>query len=233
LNARTFACLATLGVLGSAACSGEKAPAAAVQASKPAPSRPAPRTTPTPDAAGANPEGAYVLTKEKLDAYVRYQKALIGIYDGLLTALEKLPATALKPDAGRGAVAGANAAMRVLEGKARAEEQARTETGLSERDAREIERMVMAIVNKRNMGRSFDPTTAIKQWEAMREKVPADQRAELDKSINDLKEQQAELVKLSEERQQFGDANVDLILSREDELTQNYNAYLAKLTGRR
>lgn len=174
--------------------------------------------------------GTYVLTQEKLDAYVRYQKALITVYDGLLKGLDRLPAA--KPDAGRASgILGSNEALRLLESKAKAEEKARAEAGLSERDAREIERMVMAIINKRNMGRSFDPTGAIKQWEAMRDKLSPEQRAELDKSINDLKAQQEEIVRLTEERKQFGDTNVDLILTREDELTQNYNAYMTRLSG--
>jgi hypothetical protein len=171
-----------------------------------------------------------VLTPEKLDAYVRYQKALVGIYDTLLADLDKLPPPPAKPGQ-KGSVASANAAMKMLEGKAKAEEKARTEAGLEERDAREIERMVTAILNKRHVGRTFDPTSAIKQWEAMREKVAPEQRAEFDKSIQELKAQQQEVLQLTEERAQFGDGNVDLILTREGELWASYNAYLAKLTG--
>src|SRR5206468_2004233 len=135
-----------------------------------------------------------------------------------------LPSSALKPDAGRASLASTNTAMRILESKAKAEELARSKAGLSERDAREIERMVVAVVNKRDMGRQFDPTTAIKQWEAMREKVPAEQRVEIDKSINDFKQQQEAVTRLLDERQEFGDANVDLLLTREEELTASYRA---------
>jgi len=234
MKPRTLACLTLLALLGGLGCPGQKS---RTEAEGPAGMKASPRASAPsalkPDASVASPEGPYVLTRDTLDAYVRYQRAVLVIQDSLLTALSKLPATALKPDAGRASSQSAKAALRVLEAKARAEEQARLEAGLSERDAQEIERMVMAIINKRNLGRSFDPTTAINQWEAMRGKLPPAQRTELDHSVDDLKAQQAETSRLSEERRQFGDANVDLLLSREEELTRQYNAYLEKLTGRR
>jgi hypothetical protein len=183
-----------------------------------------------PEAADGSEE-AYILSQERLDNYIQYQKALIGIYDGLLKDLENLPA---KGGGSRAAsAANANGAMRVLESKARAEEKARSDAHLSERDTRQIEQMVMAVLHKRGMARSFDPSAAIKQWESMRDALPADQRADLDRSIGELKQQQEEAMRLTEERRQFGDANVDLILSREDELTRGYEAYVNRLTGHR
>lgn len=193
-----------------------------------APAAPKPGGKPAEQA--ANP-GRYTLSKDKLDGYVKYQQALIGIYDTLLKELEKVPPP--PADGGRPNAAEMNASMRILQNRAKAEEQARKDAGLSAEDVHEIEPVVTAVINKRSMARLFDAEAAIKQWEQMRKSVSESQRAEIDRTIADMKKQQEETEKLTEERKQYGDANVDLVLTREEELIKNQNAYLQRLSGRK
>ena len=177
--------------------------------------------------AGPREEGPYRVTEEKLEGFIRYQKALLGVHEALLKDLERV---GVKADGG-GLDGAVSASMRVLEGRARAEEQARQEAGLTEEDVRELDRVVSAVINKRSLGTLVDASAAIKQWGRMRLSVPEEQRAGIDETLADLQEQQEEIQGLAEERRRFGDANIDMVLTREQELIRNQEAYLQKLTG--
>jgi hypothetical protein len=86
----------------------------------------APRqSTKTPADAG----GASAFTPGKLDAYVKYQRAMVDVYDHLFRALERMGP---RPDAGGGGAR--DPVVRAVDERARMEEKLRREAGLTADD---------------------------------------------------------------------------------------------------
>lgn len=187
------------------------------------PSRAAPPTASAGASGGMAPSTPYALTPERLEAFLKFQKARTQIYGTMLGSLEKLAR----------ADAGADRQVEAMLAQAKAVEQARAQVGLSEQEVRSIEAMVSPILQKRQLAHAFDAHGALTQWNGMKGGLPADQRADLDKSMGELQKQQDEASQLQEERRRFGDANVTLILSRENELTQNHQQWVRTLAGRK
>ncbi|KFE72408.1 hypothetical protein [Hyalangium minutum] len=217
--------------LGFSACKKEKAePApAAPQAARPSPA-------PSPDEQADEDEaseaelapGPYPLTKEKLDAYVGYQRKLLEAYETLLKDLAQT-----KRDAGKGDdLAEVNATMKLIEGKARAEEAARKEAGLSEVDVNGIADIVTAVISQRQLTQSFHIDEELKKLEEMQAKLRPEQREELAPQLAAMRERTEELQKLTEVRRTYGDANVDLVLTREEDLAKNYQDMLNTFSKR-
>ncbi|HVG60217.1 MAG TPA: hypothetical protein VNA24_16785, partial [Hyalangium sp.] len=114
---------------------------------EPSPEASRPSAAPTPgrqasadESPGDAAAGTYALTKEKLDAYVGYQRKLLEAYDTLLKDLAQAKKDSKKGDE----LAEVNATMKLIEGKAKAEEAARKEAGLSEEDVNGIADVVTA-----------------------------------------------------------------------------------------
>jgi hypothetical protein len=61
---------------------------------------------------------------------------------------------------------------------------------------------------------------------AARNSLPPDSRAAVDATLETLKEDEARIERLADEREAWGDANVDLLLTREKELVRLYEARL-------
>lgn len=178
-------------------------------------------------------EEPLVITSEKLDKYIAYQDATGRIYQEGLAGIRKLIA---KADAGAydstlGAFAGARQGLKLVEAQEEAKEKARKQVGLSEREIDEIQDLVMDVISNRKMAAMVNYDAQLKQFEAMREKMPADQRASLDDTIKALKEQKDLATKLTDERQRFGDANVDAVLAREKDLTASYDRWAKTILG--
>jgi len=172
--------------------------------------------------------GPYPLTKEKLDAYVGYQRKLLDSYEALLKDLAQV-----KRDAGKGdELAEVNATMKLIEGKARAEEAARREAGLSAEDVNGIADVVTAVISQRQLTQSFHIEEELKKLEEMQAKLRPEQREELAPQLAAMRERIEELQKLTEVRRTYGDANVDLVLTREEELAKNYQDMLSTFSRR-
>jgi hypothetical protein len=164
----------------------------------------------------------YTVTKEKLDAYVGYQRKLLEAYDSLLKDMAKL-----KLDAGRGdSMAEVNATMKLIENKAKAEEAARQEAGLTEQDVNGIADVVTAVIGQRQLTQALQIDDELKKLEEMQAKLTPEQREELAPQLAAMRERNEEQQKLTEVRKTYGDANVDLVLTREEALTKNYQDML-------
>ncbi|MBI3183484.1 MAG: hypothetical protein HYZ28_15205 [Myxococcales bacterium] len=201
--------------------------------------RPAPTEGVAPAAPGQAPEAPpppdqpYVLTSEKLQAYLSYQEAMIQVYAGAVSDIQALGAQA---DAGRyqgpiGGLAAAEEVMKATERRAAAEAEARKATGLSERDVDAIGKMVTDVISKRSLASAMSVGSLIEEMEKLKAAGPPEQKEGLEASISELKKQQEELQSLTEERRRYGSGNVDLLLTREKELTRNWEALMAQAFG--
>jgi hypothetical protein len=172
--------------------------------------------------------GPYALTKEKLDAYVGYQRKLLEAYDTLLKELAQA-----KKDTKRGdELAEVNATMKLIEGKAKAEEAARKEAGLSEEDVNGIADVVTAVIGQRQLIQELHMDEELKKLEEMQAKLTPEQREELAPQVASMREHVEEVQKLTGVRNTYGDANVDLVLTREADLTKNYQDMLSTFSRR-
>ena len=143
----------------------------------------------------------YLLTREKLAAFLRYQSL-------------KTRETA---DAGS-------------EQQALILEQARTEAGLSVRDLEEMEAMIARVIGKRAFARQLADEKSLETLESVKAKVPLHHQKQLEHLVGWNKAQRAEALGLAEERKRYGNANVDLILSQEAELLRLWDSEIAQLT---
>jgi hypothetical protein len=164
---------------------------------------------------------SFKLTDGKLEAYLRYQKSRTALYGSIAVQLEKL-GNKEQDDEAR---------LALMESKARGEDRAREEVGLSAAEARQIETMVTSVLSARTLAKSYDASDAIMAWERMRDKLPPAQRDELDRTANEMKKQQEESAQLVRLRKEYGSEAVDAILRREKELDASQNAWLNRLSG--
>ncbi len=143
----------------------------------------------------------YLLTREKLAAFLRYQSL-------------KTRETA---DAGS-------------EQQALILEHARTEAGLSVRDLEEMEAMIPTVIGKRAFARQLADEKSLETLESVKAKVPLHHQKQLEHLVGWNKARRAEALGLTEERQRYGNANVDLILTQEAELLRIWDSEIAQLT---
>ncbi|HVG61296.1 MAG TPA: hypothetical protein VNA24_22240, partial [Hyalangium sp.] len=125
-----------------------------------------------------------------------------------------------------------NATMKLIEGKAKAEEAARKEAGLSEEDVNGIADVVTAVIGQRQMVQALHMEEELKKLEEMQAKLTPEQREELAPQVAAMRERVEELEKLTEMRTTYGDANVDLVLTREADLAKNYQDMLSTFSRR-
>jgi hypothetical protein len=174
--------------------------------------------------------GTYAVSKEKLDAYVGYQRKLLEAYDTLLSDMAKVQG---KLDGGPlDSMAEVNATMKLIEGKAKAEEAARKEAGLSEEDVNAIAEVVTAVLSQRQIVQALQFEEELKKLEELQAKLTPVQREELAPQVAAMRERIEELQKLTEVRSTYGDANVDLVLTREEDLAKNYQDMLSTFSRR-
>jgi nitrous oxide reductase accessory protein NosL len=167
---------------------------------------------------------AYVVTKEKLDAYVGYQRKLLEAYEALLKDMAKVHG---RLQEGRGEMQeDINAAMKFIESKAKAEEEARKAAGLTEEDVNGLAEVVTAVISQRQLAQALQTEEELKKLEEMQAKLTPEQREELEPQLAAMRERNEELQTLVEVRRTYGDGNVDLVLSREADLAKNYQDML-------
>ncbi|HLM43774.1 MAG TPA: hypothetical protein VK458_07890 [Myxococcaceae bacterium] len=170
----------------------------------------------------------YVLTQEKLDAYVGYQRKVLDAYAAMSKALQVVQARAAAP----GKDPGLSDAMKAVESKAEAEARARTEAGLSEEDVNRIGVLVTDVVTQRHIAAMLDLAGELQKLEAMQARLKPEQQKELAPQIETMRQRVQETEKLVTVRKQHGDANVDLVLTREKELMINYQDMLRSFGAR-
>lgn len=180
------------------------------------------------EAVGAGP---YVVTPEKLTAYVAYQRKMLEVYGSQVKGLQGLGALV---DAGTPeAMAELRAGLKVVEAKAKAEAEARVEAGLSVADVNGLAEVVTAVIGQRQLGRTLQYEEELRKLEQLQEKLPPEQRPELAAQVASMRAQVESFQKLADVRQQFGDASVDVVLTREEDLMKNYQEMIRVFTGTR
>jgi hypothetical protein len=163
----------------------------------------------------ASPEiaGRFALTDAKLSSYLAYQHRMLQLYASRLD--------------GGGSDAGGS-----LSKLAEAEEDARKKSGLSRHELSAIEQMVRAVIGKRVYGATPPSDDSLERMKALHSKLSGERREEVGRSIADLEKTREEFARLTEERRQYGDANVDLLLAREAELTRSFKEAMATFVPR-
>ncbi|WP_141589140.1 hypothetical protein [Myxococcus sp. AB056] len=185
-----------------------------------------------PGASGGVVEaGPYTVTKEKLDAYVGYQRRMLEVYGSLMKGLQNLGALV---DAGTPeAMAAAREGLKVVEAKAKAEAEARREAQLSEADVNGIAEVVTAVVSQRQLGRTLQYEEELKKLEALQAKLPPEQQQGMAPQVASMRAQVEAFQTLADARRDYGDANIDVVLTREEDLIQNYQEMIRVFTGTR
>lgn len=180
---------------------------------------------------GVVESGPYTVTKEKLDAYVGYQRRMLEVYGSLMKGLQNLGALV---DAGTPeAMAAAREGLRVVEAKAKAESEARREAQLAEVDVNGIAEVVTAVISQRQLGRTLQYEEELKKLEALQAKLPPEQQQGMAPQVASMRAQVEAFQTLADARRDYGDANVDVVLTREEELIQNYQEMIRVFTGTR
>jgi hypothetical protein len=165
--------------------------------------------------------GPYQLTAAKLDAFFVYKRALLDA--GELSPAQ-LRALLRAVDAGE--LEAGERAWALLRAQAAREAVARARTGLTAADARAIESMASDVAAARVFARPMGLGKLSDDLAAARNSLPPDRRAAVDVTIENLRRDEARLEHLADEREAWGDANVDLLLSREKDLVRLYEAEL-------
>lgn len=184
-----------------------------------------------PEEAPEEPDEArpYVLTQAKLDAYVTYQRKVMESY---AVMGRELQAARAKLAEGGSQAQSAAEAMKSVESKAELESRARKEAGLNEEDINRLGNLVMDVITQRHMAAVLDLPGELKKLEAMQARLKPEQAAELAPQIHALRERVQETERLVSVRKTHGDANVDLVLTREAELMANYQDMLRSFGGK-
>ena len=176
----------------------------------------------------------YVLTAEKLDAYVRYQRKVQAAYASVGTLARELQVARSKSAPGKSpsGMPGLSESMKAIESKAQLEDQARRDEGLSAQDVNRIGALVTDVITQRHMAAMVDLPGELQRLEQMQARLKPEQAAALAPQIDAMRLRLQETDKLGPARQAHGDANVDLVLTREQELMNNYQDMLRSFGGR-
>ncbi len=151
--------------------------------------------------------GGLRLTAEGLERYLAYQKRALEVW---------APA------------GGSKAALRT---RAAQEEKARQESGFSEEELEDLERMVNAVMAKRSQLRSVDYAGLISQHEQLLEKLPPESKEAVQRQLDGLRRTRDELTALEPEKAAYGAANVEVLLTRDDELLKGWSRMLQIWAG--
>jgi hypothetical protein len=163
--------------------------------------------------------GPYRLSAAKLDAFLVYKRVVL---EGGEPSVNKLRELLRAVDGGEpGAV---EQAWEILRVQGAREAAARTQTGLSAAEVRAIEPMAADVAAARVFARPLGLGKLSEDLAAARNSLPQDKRAGVDATLATLREDEARLERLADEREAWGDANVDLLLSREKQLVVLYEA---------
>lgn len=174
----------------------------------------------------------YVLTQAKLDAYVGYQHKVLEAYSAMAKELQAAKARLTAGTEAPGKGPSLSESMKAIESKAESEARARREAGLTEEDVNRIGSLVTDVITQRHMATMLDLAGELKKLEDMQAKLKPEQARELAPQIEVMRRRVQETEKLVSVRKVHGDANVDLVLTREQELMTNYQDMLRSFGAR-
>ena len=163
--------------------------------------------------------GPYRLTAAKLEAFLQYKRAVLQGGEPSTAQLSELLRAV---DAGvPGAV---DRAWAVLHQQGMGEAAARERAGLTSAEVRLIESMAADVAAARLFTRPLGLGKLSEDLASARNSLPADRREAVDATLAALREDEARVEHLADEREAWGDANVDLLLTREKDLVRLYEA---------
>jgi len=174
----------------------------------------------------------YVLTQPKLDAYVGYQRKVLDAYAAMARELQAAKARLTAGTEVPGKGPSLSESMKAIESKAESEARARREAGLSEEDVNRIGVLVTDVITQRHMAAMLDLAGELKKLEDMQAKLKPEQARELAPQVETMRKRVQETEKLVAVRKVHGDANVDLVLTREQDLMTNYQDMLRSFGGK-
>jgi hypothetical protein len=156
-----------------------------------------------PDAGGsqraAQPEAVAAISAAKLDAWLRYHRAL--------------------------SVTGGEDAGLDAKGRALRERAVRAEAGLTELDIDRLEDVIGAVVTHRTIGK-LTGAEALRGFDKVTLTLKPEQRQKVEAAFGDVKARAQQGASLEAERAKFGDEAVTLVLAREAELTEVWDSLL-------
>jgi hypothetical protein len=140
-------------------------------------------------------ESAMTLTPEMVDAYLRYQRAAV-----------------LGPGSGTDAGGTYDRAAR--------DESALKASGLTDAQVTFIDELISAVVARRMVTQLAANPEFLPDMNAMQNTLNDEQKKRMAEAMAAFKQQQNDAKDLTEERKRYGSKNVDVLLSREAELTK-------------
>jgi hypothetical protein len=174
-----------------------------------------------------DPSAPYTLRPEKLEAYVGYQRRMLKVYENVQKELQAVDARILK----EGSADAAKGRLKVIEAKAKAEEDARREAGLSEDDVNGIAEVVTAVISQRQLARQMGFDEELKKLEGLQARLAPEQQQELAPQVAEMRQRAQEFEGLAELRRTYGEENVNRVLAKEQVLTQGYQDMLKAFSG--
>jgi hypothetical protein len=163
--------------------------------------------------------GPYRLTPAKVDGFLTYKRLVL---EGGQPSAAQLRELLRAVDAGEPEAV--ERAWAFLHGQGTREAAARVQTGLSSAEVRVIESMAADVAAARVFARPMGLGKLSEDLAAARNSLPPERRAAVDSTLATLREDEARVERLADEREAWGDANVDLLLTREKELVRLYEA---------
>jgi hypothetical protein len=168
-------------------------------------------------------EGPYVVRLDVLDRYLAFQKEALELELATLRELTALEAQPDDPD-GRFAVAVQR------EAEARASLRQRFELTLDDVEA--LERITSEVMARRALAATSEEQEQQRELEQLAARLSEEDREQLSPQLERARKEQRELLGLVAERAVHGDANVDVVLARERELTLLWHRTVEALTAR-
>lgn len=157
----------------------------------------------------AGPDAGLALTLSKLDAFLAYERLLRG--DGAPSARE-VRRLSQAADGGARALEEAYAGLRRRTEQAQA---ARADAGLTDAEVQALEALTAEVALGRAGSGGPELEEAVRALEGAKDRLPAEQRAGVERTVARLRAQQDRARTLSEVRAKWGDAAVDTVLARE------------------
>jgi hypothetical protein len=169
-------------------------------------------------ASTARPDAGFTLalTSVRLEAYMAYQARMVEVWQRMLAA------------------PGGKQQLEALMVHARAEAQAREDSGLTEAELGRLDVLVSEVLARRSAARATEAEKGLEQLTQLQKlqyQLPADQQAALARSVEELKLAHEAQVALTDERRRFGSANVDLVLAKEAQLAASWERFVAVVGG--
>lgn len=172
-------------------------------------------------------DAGFTLTAAQVDAWLQYRKALTAVHEKIAPKLDAIEAKSKKRDGGAMAEEG----LKLIAEEAKAQEAARIKSGLSQAELDQVEALVQEMVTEREMAEDTATPEDIAEMEAVAKKLPADQKATVEQSIKDLKAQRERSANLTDMRERYGNANVEVLLLRDKELVETWTRWTQLLAG--